>query len=411
MVCTIAGGFRRIVLHDVWRSLALLLGLLQVQILLWALLVGGSRGLSRDAVLWLSLAAMLVNYWLTPMVRRARQAGSLGRRAARLYMNLGFATLLVGLSVLVAWVSVYPLVRAMTWLGLSAELAFDLFRVGSSVLVGGTVAALAWGMSLGRSKLEYSHVRVALAGLHPDLAGLRIAQISDLHIGNGLEGHGLGQLVETVNRVDADAIVITGDIFDQDPDFIEDGARRLSGLTARAGVYAVLGNHDAYAGSERVASAMARWAPGVRLLRDEWLRLPVSRPLYVAGLDDPGRDWTARDLQLQDLEALAATLPADGPALLLVHRPELFHQAARLGLPLVLSGHTHGGQIALPLPGGHVNPARLVTAFDRGRFRLGRSTLYVNRGVGMAGPRIRFNCSREITIVELVEGQAGSAEG
>ena len=397
----LAQGIRRLLLHDVWRSLALLLGLLQVQILAWGLVVGRGHGLSRTALIGLSLAAMLANYWLTPILRRARGAGGFRRRAARVYMNLGIATLLVGLAVLVGWGILYPLAFGMTGLGLSSERAFEVFRVASGGLVAAVVGMFAWGVSLGRAGLDRSRIRVRLPGLHRELEGLRIAQISDLHIGNGLEGRRLQKLVEAVNELVPDVVVITGDIFDQDPEYIEEGAKCLAGLGAGAGVYAVLGNHDMYTGSERVASALAHWAPGIRLLRGEWVRLPLEHPLYLVGLDDPGRDWTARDLQVSGLETLAGTLPRDGPAVLLAHRPEFFHQASRLGLPLILAGHTHGGQIALPLPGGHLNPARLVTAFDRGLFRRAGSTLYVNRGVGTAGPRIRFNCRREIATIEL----------
>jgi hypothetical protein len=207
--------------------------------------------------------------------------------------------------------------------------------------------------------------------------------------------------VAETNRIGADLIVLTGDLFDGDPSHVDEGVRRLAKLRARLGVYAVLGNHDTYTGSERIASAISRLAPGIRLLRDEWVALPVDRPLYLAGVDDPGGDWTARDLQLRSLELLAKTLPDDGPTVLLVHRPEAFRQASRLGFPLVLAGHTHGGQISLPFPGGQLNPARILTPLVRGLYRRDDSILYVNRGVGMAGPRIRFNCSREIATVEL----------
>ena len=90
-----------------------------------------------------------------------------------------------------------------------------------------------------------------------------------------------------------------------------------------------------------------------------------------------------------------------GPTLLLVHRPEAFAQAARLGFPLVLAGHTHGGQLALPGTGGQVNLARVVTNLTRGVYRSEASTLYVNRGLGVGGPALRVQCAREIALIEL----------
>ena len=84
-----------------------------------------------------------------------------------------------------------------------------------------------------------------------------------------------------------------------------------------------------------------------------------------------------------------------------MHRPEAFAQAVRLGFPLVLAGHTHGGQLALPTPGGRFNLASFVTPFTRGVFREGGTTMYVNRGLGVGGPAMRINCPREIATIEL----------
>ena len=150
-------------------------------------------------------------------------------------------------------------------------------------------------------------------------------------------------------------------------------------------------------------------APGLAAMQRQLRRLPLPAPLYVAGIDDPGREWTARSVDLPDLEELAEKLPTDGPTVLLVHRPEAFPQASRLGFPLVLAGHTHGGQLALPSGSGRLNLARLVTRYHRGLFEENGSVLYVNRGAGVAGPALRVNCPREITTIELVRNAASSA--
>jgi predicted MPP superfamily phosphohydrolase len=242
-----------------------------------------------------------------------------------------------------------------------------------------------------------------MEGLHEDHRGLRIVQLSDLHIGNGMEGARLARLVARTNALEPDVVALTGDLFDFDPSYLEEGTRGLAGLRARLGVFAVLGNHDTYTGSDAVAEALARFAPGIRLLRGEWARLPGEAPLYLAGVDDPGRLWSADGLHWPDLERLAAEHPEDGPSVLLVHRPDAFPEAARLGFHLVLAGHTHGGQLALPWPGlgERWNLGRILTPFHRGLFRLERSHLYVNRGAGVAGPAIRIGTRREITTLEL----------
>jgi hypothetical protein len=293
------------------------------------------------------------------------------------------------------------LLSAIGCIGLGNELAFDVFRVVSGIGVCSLAFMILWGFSYGQMRVERTRVQVEIAGLAGAHRGMRIVHISDLHIGNGLEQERLDRMVADVNALDPDVLALTGDIFDFDPAFIEDGARRLSALRAKHGVYAVLGNHDAYTGSERIAEALGRLAPSIHLLRGEVVKLPVGDPLYLAGVDDPGHDWSSDRVELEDLEALGQSLPADGPVMLLVHRPQAFPQAVRLGFPLVLAGHTHGGQLALPTPGGRLNLARLVTRFHRGLYREQGSVMYVNRGIGVAGPAIRFNCSREIATIEL----------
>ncbi len=396
------GRLRRLLLNRLFVTLGLLLGVMQVVVGHWVIVVLAGRPGPGWAV-GLLLAGLLVaaNARLIPVLRRARSRGGLPRAAARAYMAAGVATLLLGAVVLLSWVGLFPLASLLSLAGLSAEAVFVVFRVASIVVVLTLAAMLLWGFTGGQRRVEHSHVRIPLADLSPDLHGLRIVQISDLHIGNAMEGERLDRLVERVNALEPDLLAVTGDIFDFDPEHVEDGARRLGGLRARLGAYAVLGNHDTYTGTELVAEALGALAPELRLLRGEIVRVPTESPLYVAGVDDPGRNWNSRDLVLPELEALARRRPADGPVVLLVHRPQAFPQAARLGFPLVLAGHTHGGQLALPSRGGRSNLARFITEFDRGLFRVNGSVMYVNRGIGVGGPALRLNCPREIATIEL----------
>ncbi|MEN8182548.1 MAG: metallophosphoesterase, partial [Myxococcota bacterium] len=324
------------------------------------------------------------------------------RRVASAYMAAGLGTLLLGLVIALSWIGFLPLAGLLTLLGVSGDTVFSVFRVASAFIVFSLLWMLLWGFTVGRARLERTHVQIELDGLHEDLRGLRIVQISDLHIGNVLMGERLSRVVEAVNALDPDLVALTGDLFDFDPRHVEDGARRLAALHARHGVFVVLGNHDVYTGTEIVVEALGRQAPELRLLRDERVRLPLPAPLYLVGVDDPGRNWTAQGLELEALTELGTSHPEDGPSVLLVHRPEAFPQAARLGFPLVLAGHTHGGQIALPTPGGRWNLARIITRFVRGVYQENGSTLYVNRGAGFGGPALRFNCPREIATIELV---------
>ncbi len=393
---------RRIVLERLIFNLALLLGLSQFALGVWAWsIVAGRSPLPWPLALALVAGLVAGNSVLVPALRRARVAAGPRAWAARLYTESGVGTLLVASSLGVAWVAwlaIGPLFEAIGPEVVGIDVSFRSF---SALIVAAAAGVVLWGFTIGQARIAHTRVRVALPGLHDDLRGLRIVQLSDLHIGNRLEGAKLTRMLERANRLEADLIVVTGDIFDFDRDHIADGARRLAALRARYGVYAILGNHDAFAGAELVASALATWSPDLRLLRDEVVALPVGRPLYLAGVEDPGDDWSRRGVELAGLNTVADARRDDGPTVLLVHRPEAFEQAERHGFPLVLSGHTHGGQIALPVAGGQWNLARVMSRFTRGAYRRNGTTLYVNRGLGVAGPAIRLGCTREITTIEL----------
>ena len=393
---------RRLLFGRIILTLAVTLGLMQVVVGHWVTVVLADRE-GPGLGVGLTLAALLIaaNAYLVPVLRRARRRGGFPGAIARAYMGLGVATILLGFSVVASWMGFLPIGGLLSLLGVSPEWVFQAFRLVSIPIVGTIAGMLLWGFTGGQAHLTHTHLRIPLENLPEDLRGLRIVQTSDLHIGNGMQGRRLERLVGRVNALDPDLVVMTGDLFDFDPAYLERGARALAGLRTRYGVFAVLGNHDTYVGAEQVAEALRDHAPDLRLLRKEVVRLPVSAPLYLAGIDDPGRDWTARGVDIPDLQVLAQKLPCDGPTVLLVHRPEAFPQAARLGFPLVLAGHTHGGQLALPSLGGRLNLARLVTRYHRGLFRENGSVLYVNRGVGVAGPALRVNCPREITTIEL----------
>jgi predicted MPP superfamily phosphohydrolase len=397
-----ASTLRRALFEQLFVNLALALGLCQALLVYWASGVAfGSSGLSGPGLAALALGLVAANACAVGPVRRAIRRPGLRGRLARLYVNAGVSTLLLGTALCAVGAGGLLAAGLLGAVGAAPDVAAQGFRAASVAAVALVGGALAWGFTAGQARVERSRVRIGVPGLSPALAGLRIVQATDLHIGNGLEGPRLARMVERVHALDPDLVVLTGDLFDFDPAVVEAGARELGRLRARHGVYAILGNHDIRVGAERIASALARHAPGIRLLRDEIVRLPVQGPLYLAGVEDPGNDWSARGVELPALSRLAAQRPADGPTLLLAHRPEHFAQAARLGFPLVIAGHTHGGQLALPTPGGHWNLARLVTRYTRGLFRSGDTVMYVNRGLGVGGPALRFNCPRELATLEL----------
>ena len=393
---------RRLLFENLMFNLALLLGLGEAGLVVWgyAMLSGGD-GIGVGGGLALLVLLVAANALTVPALRRTRRREGWKGVLARVYIQVGIATLLAGMALAVAGITWLPVRLVSALVGAGPGPAAVFFEIVSTLLVGFVVVAVAWGFTIGQAVVDRTHLRVEIPGLHDDLAGLRIVQISDLHIGNGLEEARLDRMVERTNALDPDVLVLTGDLFDFDPSHVEDGARRLSRLRARHGVYAVLGNHDTYAGVDLVVDALARHAPNIRLLRDEIVRLPVEKPLFLAGVEDPGHSWSARGVHLDGLARVGAARPSEGPVVLLVHRPEAFAQAESLGFPLVLTGHTHGGQLALPTPGGRYNLARIVSPFTRGLYRKNGTTMYVNRGLGVGGPALRINCAREIATIEL----------
>ncbi|MDJ0865691.1 MAG: metallophosphoesterase [Myxococcota bacterium] len=389
------------------------LGLAQLVVALWLCFVLDlTVPLPAGALVALAVVLAASNAWLLRLASRCSGPGHPARHLAVAHIGLGFVTLVVATAVTTAFGAVLGLSAVLAFTGAGPDLAASLFRVTSVGAAGASLLWAGWGFTLGGARIVVSRVAVPVAGLAPALGGLRIAHLTDLHIGNGLEGERIARIVRRVAALEPDLVVLTGDLFDRDPEVLADGARRLGALRAPLGVFAVLGNHDAYTGVERVAAALAEHAPGIRVLRGTQQRLDTPAPLHVAGVDDPAYDWVRRGRRLAALDALGRERAADGPTLLLVHRPDAFEQAAELGFALVLSGHYHGGQVALPLRGGRWNAARALTPYSRGLFHRNATTLYVSRGLGFAGPRIRVGAPREIALLELTGsgGRRGSVQ-
>lgn len=381
------------------RTLAVTIGLVSLGELLlvhWAALASGGAGLSPLGALLCLIAIGALNVLVFPWIRRRIRSRGLIRVLSRTWILGSIGALFSG--VLLATVFLLAsLSGAAGSDGANPSAAF--------VWIGGAVVALgfgsvAWGASVGSFRVRVDRVSLPLPGASPHHETLRIVHVTDLHIGPLLEADRLAGFVSRINRLEPDLVAITGDIFDFDPAYVDAGCRELANLSGRHGVYAVLGNHDVYTGSETVAEGLSRHT-SIRLLRDEWQHLELNgAPLAIAGIEDPGDGWTEHESESEALERLALEIPEGLPRLLLAHRPSYFGHASRLGFPLVLSGHTHGGQVALPFA-HHWNPSRMISHRTRGVFRDGESTLYVSRGLGMAGLPLRLNCPREIALIEL----------
>ncbi len=217
---------------------------------------------------------------------------------------------------------------------------------------------------------------IAVTGLDPRHDGVRIAQLSDLHVGNLTPASHIRAAIEAANAAQPDLIVMTGDYVCWRRSEIALAAVQLGGLRAPR-VLAVLGNHDYFTWGTGVVGALER--NGYEVLRNRTTIADVrGAPLALIGVDDP---VTRHD----DLDAAFAGAPSDATRIVLCHSPDRGPDLAKRGADLVLSGHTHGGQIYLPGITDRIMK-RVGLNYRRGLFGLGaRTTMYVTPGVGFSG--------------------------
>jgi predicted MPP superfamily phosphohydrolase len=234
-------------------------------------------------------------------------------------------------------------------------------------------------------------VEIAIDSLPPELDGYRIVQWSDVHVGPTIQRRFVANLVAKTNALEADAIVITGDLIDGHVDELREQVTPLAGLRARDGVFFVTGNHEYYWRAGEWVKELERL--GLIFLKNSHRVIDHDgAKLAIAGITDPaGRDTHKSDPQL----ALFG-VPKDAVKVLLSHRPQAAATASDLGVDLQLSGHTHGGQF---FPFNYL--IRFFQPIVAGLHRVGRTWLYVSRGTGYWGPPSRLGVHGEITEVVL----------
>lgn len=231
---------------------------------------------------------------------------------------------------------------------------------------------------------------VALKGLPPSLDGTVVVGISDLHVGSTLGKGWLLARVRQVEALDADIVVLLGDLFEGHGQPIDEHAAMLKKLSAPMGVFAVAGNHEHYNGE--ADGAKLSEGGRIQVLHNRWV--PAAPGLVVAGVDDLTEN--RRSGKNEDMVAKALAGRPPGATILLSHTPWQVEHAAAQGAELMLSGHTHGGQL---WPMGYLT--RLFYPLMAGRYEIGKMTLIVCRGTGTWGPRMRLWRPGEIMKVTL----------
>ena len=256
-----------------------------------------------------------------------------------------------------------------------------------------------YGLSEALSFPEVKEVDIEIVNLPPDLEGLSIVQITDLHISSSIRRNLVQSLVERVNVLAPDIIAFTGDIADNAYAEISYDAAPLAGLTAKLGKFFVTGNHEYMHGVEEWIREMENM--GFTVLLNSHRLIPQGRSLIlVGGVADysaPSRSSHASS----PLEAMGDGSKAD-VKILLAHQPRSVYEAAQVGFDLQLSGHTHGGQFSL---GSWLRS--LAQPFQSGLYKYKETQLYVSNGAGYWGLPVRFGAPSEISLLKLTEAKRG----
>jgi len=257
---------------------------------------------------------------------------------------------------------------------------------------GGVKPSAWWGSG---DRFTVNDERIWLDALPSAFHGLRVVQISDIHHGLFLPKEWLSEAVREANRLNPDIIALTGDFVTYSRRNIAPAAELLGRLRARYGVFAVLGNHDFRVDAEAVTSALRR--QHIDVLRNRHVTMWFGgESMYLAGVDDYGYG--------ADLRRAMRGVPRDAATILLAHNPRVIHLASRQGVSLILSGHTHGGQVNLPLLGTVYGRSPERLRYKIGWDRMGATQIYVSRGIGTIVLPWRLRCPAEITHLELLQG-------
>jgi predicted MPP superfamily phosphohydrolase len=339
---------------------------------------------------------------------------------ARLWMSVSFLALAaVGLTSAFNWISKSLLAAAAPLNHEGIDRGRRAFFRSAAYLAGGLpFVAGAYGFFKERLSYQVREIDIPVADLPTGLDGLRILHLSDIHAGDFMPRSEIRRAVDMGNALGADLAVVTGDFITGANDPLEECIAELGRLHAPLGVWGCNGNHEIYAGAEERAQQLFEHF-GMRLLRQKNAELAWrGEKLNLIGVDYQ-RERTASGKKLPMLRGVEPLVRNDIPNILLSHNPNSFRRAAELGIQLNLAGHTHGGQVQVEIVDHSFSPARFMTDFIAGLYRLPfegspnfiiseaendppkHASLYVNRGLGTIGLPVRLGVPPEITLITL----------
>jgi uncharacterized protein len=372
-------------------TLTLLVIVLALHVVAWRWLIAsaGERvPLGRTRLLNLTvtcLVALLIGGFSLRLARVARVVPSGAWlswvQAAALGWALSFLALFIGLWIWRRAPRFDPGRRR--WLKTAAGAA-----AAAPVALGG------YGAFVARTGLAANEMNLRLDGLPTDLDGLRLAQLTDIHLSPFLGVRELSRAVNMANEFRPHIALVTGDLITGPGGWLDECLHALARLKSTDGIYGCLGNHEGYVRVEDYCAARGRRL-GIDFLRSEARSLAFGgAALNLAGVD-------YQRLGEPYLKGAERLLRAGDFNVLLSHNPDVFPVAAELGFNLVISGHTHGGQLALNVLGQSFNVVRLFTPYVRGLYRVGHAAIYVSPGIGTVGIPVRIGAPPEVTLIRL----------
>ncbi|SBT53156.1 hypothetical protein GA0070621_4689 [Micromonospora narathiwatensis] len=270
-----------------------------------------------------------------------------------------------------------------------------LLARGAAIFAGLTAAGITgYGVRTAMGPPQLDRVRIPLAKLPRGMDGLRIATVSDIHLGPLRGRSHTERIVAMINRLDADLVAVVGDLVDGSVAELGEAAEPLRGLRSRYGSFFVTGNHEYYSGVEEWVREVDRL--GLRVLQNERQEIHArGGVLDLAGVNDVSATGTGLAAPADYAAALGDRDPSR-PVVLLAHQPVAVHEAAKFGVDLQLSGHTHGGQMA---------PFNLLVGLQQpvvsGLGEVDGTKVYVTNGAGFWGPPVRVGAPPQVTLVEL----------
>jgi uncharacterized protein len=300
----------------------------------------------------------------------------------------------------VLWMGAWLIWRALASLmkaGPSAAHSNDrrgFLRAAGAALFAAPVLVTGYGVFVQRLNIRMREQKIVIPGLAEELDGLRIVQLTDIHLSPFLSERELARAVAMANETTAHLALVTGDMISFHRDPLDACLKHLAGLRAEAGIFGCLGNHEVYAQAEDYATERGARL-GIRYLRSEAVRLKFGAGVMnLAGVDyqrfhSPYLTGAEKMIQPGVLNVL------------LSHNPDVFPVAARQGYDLTIAGHTHGGQVRVEILREDLNIARFFTHYVDGLYREGSRSIFVSRGIGTIGLPERLGAPPEVALLRL----------